>query len=321
MSQPPRSVFLDRDSVDRDDLDFSALDKLLPGMSSHGGTPSALTTERIADAEVVITNKVVIDEAVLDACQNIQLILIAATGTNNVAVDAAARRGIAVCNARDYATSSVAQHVFALLLGLGRNIGPYANAVREGRWNESEFFCLLDYPIIDLQDRTLGIIGYGNLGRAVARIGEAFGMKILIAARPGTEATRDRLGLDEFLEQSDVISLHCPLTPKTRHLIDAEALAKMKPDAIVINTARGGIVDEAALAEALKAGRIGGAGFDVLCVEPPDGTSPLMAENVPNLILTPHNAWASRRCRQRLVDQMTDIVEAWQDGRAINRVA
>ncbi len=321
MTQAPRSVFLDRDSVDRGDLDFSALDKLLPGMSSHGGTPGSLTAERIGDAEVVITNKVVIDEDVLEACANVQLVLVAATGTNNVALEAAARRGIAVCNARDYATSSVAQHVFALLLGLARNTESYARAVREGRWNESAFFCLLDFPIIDLQDRTLGIVGFGNLGRAVARIGEAFGMKIIVAARPGTEATRDRLGLDEFLAQCDVVSLHCPLTPKTRNLIDADALAKMKTDAIVINTARGGIVDETALADALKAGRIGGAGFDVLCVEPPDGSSPLMAGDVPNLIVTPHNAWASRRCRQRLVDQMTEIVEAWQDGRAINRVA
>ncbi len=321
MSDALRSVFLDRDTVDRGDLDFSALDRALPDMASYGATPPDLTIDRVGDAEVVITNKVVIDDAVLEACPDIKLIVIAATGANNVALETAARRGVAVCNARDYATSSVAQHVFTLLLALGRNICPYAQAVREGRWNESEFFCLLDYRIIDLQERTLGIIGYGNLGRAVAKIGEAFGMNILVAARPGTEPTRDRPAMDEFLERSDVVTLHCPLVPETRNLIDETALGRMKPEAILINTARGGIVDEAALARALTEGSIGGAGLDVLCVEPPDGSSPLMQLSLPNLIITPHNAWASRRCRQRLVNQMVEIVEAWSDGRAINRVA
>lgn len=321
MTDAWRSVFLDRDSVDRGDLDFSAFDKVLPKMTSFGDTQPSQTIEHIGDAEVVVTNKVVIDEAVLDACTDIKLVIIAATGTNNVDLNGAARRGIAVCNARDYATTSVAQHVFALLLALGRNIESYANAVRDGRWNDSPFFCLLDDPIIDLQDRTLGIVGYGNLGRAVARIGEAFGMKILISARAGSEPTRDRLGMDEFLAASDVVTLHCPLVAETANLIDAAALSKMKPGAILINTARGGLVDEAALADALIEGRIAGAGLDVLRVEPPDGSSPLMQRSPPNLLVTPHNAWASRRSRQRLVDQMVELVESWQNGHAMHRVA
>lgn len=321
MSEAGLCVFLDRDSVDRGDLDFSALDRRLPNMVSYGATPGAQVVERIAEAEVVITNKVVLDEKTLLACPQLKLIIIAATGTNNIALEAAAKQGVAVCNVRDYATSSVAQHVFTLVLALARNLEPYAEAVRRGRWNESEFFCLLDYPIIDLKERTLGIIGYGTLGRAVAKLGEAFGMEIVIGARPGAPSSRDRLALDELFARSDVISLHCPLTAETRHLIDANALARMKHDAILINTARGGIVDEAALVDALSSGAIGGAGIDVLNVEPPDGSSVLLKTSLPNLIVTPHNAWASRRCRQRLVDQMVEIVQAWRNGCAINRVA
>lgn len=321
MSNVFRSVFLDRDSVDRGDLDFSVLERLLPNLESWGGTPSTLTRDRVRGARVVITNKVVLDADILSSCPSIELVVIAATGTNNVDLDAAAANGVAVCNARNYATSSVAQHVFALILALSRNLDPYARAVRAGRWNESPFFCLLDHPITDLEGRTLGIIGHGALGRAVARLGKAFGMKVVIGTRPGTQPQGDRIALDELFRESDVISLHCPLTEQTRNLIAADELAAMKPETILINTARGGIVDEQALHEALVSGQIGGAGIDVLAVEPPDGSSPLQTADLPNLIVTPHNAWASRRCRQHLVDQMASIVEAFEKGESLNRVA
>jgi len=321
MSESMTSVFLDRASVDQGDLDFRALDAELPNMASFDGTPAGLTRERIADAEVVISNKVVVDADAIAASPRLKLVVVAATGTNNVDLDAAARHGIAVCNVRDYATSSVAQHVFALVLALARSIGPYGAAVKDGRWNQSPFFCLLDYPIVDLEGLTLGIVGRGVLGSAVARLGEAFGMKILVGARPGAPTANGRVALPELFATADVISLHCPLTDETRGLVGREELALMKPTAIVINTARGGIVDEAALLDALAAGEIGGAGIDVLGTEPPDGSSALTAADLPNLIVTPHIAWASRRCRQNLVDQMTEIVRAFKRGEAVNRVA
>ncbi|KAA3625008.1 MAG: D-2-hydroxyacid dehydrogenase [Proteobacteria bacterium] len=321
MSAPSKSVFLDRDSLDRGDLDLSALDAALPGLESWGATPPAKTLERVREARIIISNKVVIDGQTLSHCRHLELIVVAATGTNNVDLEAAAARGVAVCNVRDYATSSVAQHVFALILGLSRQVESYARAVREGRWNDSPFFCLLDYPISDLQGQSLGIIGYGTLGRAVARLGEAFGMNILIGARPGSTAAADgRTDLDTLYRESDVISLHCPLTPETERLIGPAELAAMKSSALLINTARGGIVDELALFQTLQAGDIGGAGIDVLEVEPPDGSSPLQAAELPNLIVTPHNAWASRRCRQNLVDQLVDIVVSYETGDARNRV-
>ena len=320
MNNAQPSVFLDRDSVDRNDLDFAALDSALPELTSYGSTSPDQTLSRIKGAEVVISNKVVIDADMLARCPTIKLIVIAATGTNNVDLKAAAREQVTVCNVRDYATSSVAQHVFALILSLARNLGRYSRAVGDGRWNESPFFCLLDYPILDLRDKTLGIIGYGVLGRAVAEIGEAFGMNILVAARPGEASHDGRTAIEELLERSDMISLHCPLVPETRHLIDAAALARMRPDAVLINTARGGIVDEQALLEALERNQIAGAGIDVLEVEPPDGSSPLLGKRLDNLIVTPHNAWASRRCRQQLVDQMVAVIDSWRDGRPVNRV-
>jgi glycerate dehydrogenase len=213
-----------------------------------------------------------------------------------VDLDAAARRGIAVCNIRRYATPSVVQHVFALLLSLTRHLSDYQRAVQSGAWQRSGQFCLLDYPIRELGGLTLGIVGYGELGQAVAATAEqAFGMRVLIAQRPGGSAEPGRLPLQQLLPQVDVLSLHCPLTPETRGLIGAEELALMKPDALLINTARGGIINEGALAAALLTGRLGGAGIDVLATEPPGSDSPLLQQPIPNLIVTPHIAWASRQ--------------------------
>lgn len=314
-------VFLDRDSLDPGDLDLSALQATLPQWRLHGATTAAQLAERIAESQVVVSNKVMLDEAAMAAAPRLRLIAIAATGTNNVDLKAAARRGIAVCNVRRYATPSVVQHVFALLLSLTRRLNDYQQAVAQGRWQQSGQFCLLDYPIGELNGRTLGIVGYGELGEAVARVaGQAFGMQVLLAQRPGAAARQGRIPLSELLPQVDVLSLHCPLTEATRGLIGAAELALMKPGAILINTARGGIVDEQALAEALRTGRLGGAGIDVLEREPPANDSPLLQGDLPNLIVTPHIAWASREARQRLADQLAENIRAFLDGRPQNLV-
>ncbi|GJL81509.1 MAG: glycerate dehydrogenase [marine bacterium B5-7] len=320
MSYDERAVFLDRDSVDRNDLDCRAFAEELPGLESFGATSPADTIERVGDARIVITNKVRVDANVLAHCSQVELIVIAATGANNIDLEATAARGITVCNARNYATSSLAQHVFALILSLSRNLPAYVDATRAGRWNQSPFFCLLDHPIADLTDQTLGIIGHGVLGSAVAELGKAFCMNVLISEHRDRQPRQGRVAFEELLQQSDVISLHCPLTPETTHLIGAAELRAMKSHAILINTARGGIVDEKALLDALVDGEIGAAGIDVLETEPPDGSSPLLTVSRSDLLITPHNAWASRRARQALIDQMTEIIAAWRSGQPINTV-
>ncbi len=320
MKEKTTAVFLDHASVNQSDLDLSALEKQLPVLEIFDSTQPEQTLERVSNARVVITNKVVLDASALQTCKSLELIVVAATGTNNIDLETARRNGVTVCNARNYATSSVAQHCMALILALSRNLLPYREAVQNGHWNESPFFCLLDHTIEDLDGKTLGIVGYGVLGNAVAELGRAFGMNILIGARPGAPVSAGRVSLETLYSQSDVISLHCPLTDQTRNLIGEHELGLMQQHTLLVNTARGGIVDEHALAAALRDNRIGGAGFDVLCVEPPDGSSPLLAWELPNLIVTPHNAWASRRCRQRLINQITEILVGWRSGNVINRV-
>jgi len=316
-------VFLDRDSLDLQDLDFRRLESVLPQWRMYPQSEARNLAERLAGASVVVSNKVVLDAAALHGADKLKLICVAATGTNNVDLAAARKRGVSVCNVRAYGTASVVQHVFSLVTALSNNLLSYTSAVREGRWQGSEQFCLMDYPIRELAGRVMGIVGYGELGRAVARLAEAFGMQVLIARRPGAEADArpERVDLDELLARADVLSLHCPLTEQTRGLIGAAELARMKPDAVLINTARGGLVDEQALADALRQGRLGGAGFDVLSMEPPSQGNPLLAADIPNLILTPHMAWASRESRQRLLNQVADNIEAFLQGRPQNVVA
>jgi glycerate dehydrogenase len=310
-----KGVFLDCDSLDHGDLDFTALRAALPCWQLHGSTRPVDTATRISGAEVVVSNKVLLDESALATAPHLRLIAIAATGTNNVDLCAAAQRGIAVCNIRRYATPSVVQHVFALLLALSRRLNDYQRAVQQGDWQRSDKFCLLDYPIRELGELTLGIVGFGELGRAVAETAEhAFGMRVMIAQRPGGVVRPGRVALHELLSQVDVLSLHCPLTAETRGLIGKTELARMKPDALLINTARGGLVDEAALVAALQSGRIGGAGIDVLATEPPGNDSPLLQQPLPNLIVTPHIAWASRESRQRLLDQLAANITAFVSG-------
>jgi glycerate dehydrogenase len=315
-----RGVLLDLDTLG-DDLDLGRLEGSLDAWQLHAVTAPDEVAAHIAGAEVVVSNKVVLDAATITAAEGLRFIAVAATGTNNVDLDAARAAGVTVSNVTAYGTPSVAQHVFTLLLTLTTRLLDYRAAVADGRWAESPHFCLLDYPIRELAGKSFGIVGYGELGQGVARLAEAFGMRVLIAQRPGGPAQAGRVPLAELLPQVDVLSLHCPLTDATRNLIGAEELAAMRDDAVLINTARGGVVDEAALAAALRAGTLGGAGFDVLTVEPPRDGNPLLEEGIPNLIVTPHIAWAARESRQRLIDQVAENIERYRAGNPRNRVA
>ncbi len=320
MSELDSMVFLDHASLDLGDLGLDPLRRQAGHLQLYPTTAPEQVLEHIAGHPVVITNKVVIDDAVMQACPNLRLILVAATGTNNIDLDAARRRGITVCNCRGYGTPSVAQHTLMLMLVLITRFESYRQAVREGAWQRSSQFCLLDFPIGELHGRTLGILGYGELGQAVGRLAEAFGMRVLVGALPGRESS-GRLGLTELLEQVDVLSLHCPLTEQTRGLIDAAALARMKPGSLLVNTARGGIVDEAALLAALRSGHLAGAATDVLVQEPPVNGNPLLDAQVPNLVITPHSAWGSREARQRIVGQMAENLAGFFAGQSLRVVS
>jgi glycerate dehydrogenase len=270
---------------------------------------------------VVLVNKLRITREIIEASPALRLIALAATGTNNVDLVAAGERGIAVCNLRDYCTASVVQHVFGVLLLLTQRLREYDALVRSGAWQRGEHFCLLDYPIRELVGRRLGIVGYGALGRGVARAATAFGMEVLVANRPGGTAVPGRMDLDELLPAVDVLSLHCPLAPATQGMIGAARLSRMKRDAVLINTARGALVDAAALADALRGGRLGGAAIDVLSQEPPVDGSPLLAGDIPNLVVTPHIAWAAREARQRCIDEMAANIADFRRGGRRGRVA
>ncbi|TVQ90774.1 MAG: glycerate dehydrogenase [Chromatiaceae bacterium] len=315
-------VLLDLSSIDRGDLDLSALTRVCARWQCHDRTPPAATAERIATADLVVTNKVRLGAAEFAVAPRLRLVCIAATGTDNVDLAAAAARGIAVCNVIRYATASVIQHVFAAMLGWATRLGDQVAAVRAGRWCAAPQFCLLEQPVRELAGLTLGVVGYGELGRAVARVADCLSMRVLVAARPGSSAPHppDRLALDVLLPQVDVLTLHCPLAANTRHLIGARELARMRPDALLINTARGGIVDEAALANALRAGHLGAAAVDTLSEEPPLPGHPLLAADIPNLMVTPHVAWASQAARQRLIGEVAANIAAFSAGIRRNRV-
>src|SRR3989344_745987 len=312
-----RIVFLDRDSIQADIRrpgfphewrDFSA-------------TSPSQVTERLSGATIAISNKVPLMTESLAPLRNLKMIAVCATGTNNVDLDYCRAHNITVTNIRHYAIHSVPEHVFMMMLALRRNLSGYREDVGNGLWQKAEQFCLFTHPILDLHGSALGVIGHGTLGQATAKLGAAFGMRVLIAEHKG--AVQVRPGYTSFetvLADSDVISLHCPLTPATHHLISAPELKKMRHHALLINTARGGLVDEAALVHALKDGVIGGAGFDVLTTEPPRAGNPLLELDLPNFILTPHVAWASRNAMQIMVDQLIDNIEACVRGAPQNRV-
>ena len=313
-----RIVFLDRDSLQA----TVRAPNFTHEWQDHGGTREDEVVARLAGATVAITNKVPLRAAALAQLPGLKMVAIAATGTDNVDLEACRARGIAVSNIRDYSLVSVPEHCFALLLALRRNLRAYMADVEAGRWEESSRFCLLDHPIGDLAGSRLGIVGYGALGHKVAQLGRAFGMEIAATSRsPIHEDGMLQLPLDELLATSDVVSLHLPLTQQTRHMIGRRELALMKKNALLINTARGGLVDEAALADALSTNLIGGAGFDVLSKEPPAPGNPLLALRQPNFILTPHVAWASAGAMQTLADMLVDNIDAWAAGEPRNVVA
>lgn len=316
-----RSVFLDYATVSHaGDLDPSRLTCVLPGLELRPQTAQADVGSAIAGAGVVLVNKLRIGAEEIAATPTLRLIALAATGTNNVDLEIARERGVAVSNLRDYCTASVVQHVIGTLLLLTHRLREYDALVRSGAWQKGEQFCLIEYPIRELAGRRFGIVGHGTLGRAVGRAAQAFGMELAIANRPGGAPQAGRVDLDALLPTVDVLSLHCPLTPATDGLIGARRLALMKPDAVLINTARGALVDSAALAAALRAGRLGGAAIDVLPKEPPVDGDSLLAPDIPNLIVTPHIAWGAREARQRCIDEMAANVEDFLRGGRRGRV-
>ncbi|KUJ82583.1 glycerate dehydrogenase [Microbulbifer flavimaris] len=307
-----RGVFLDTLTMKLEQLDCSGLEGCLEQWDFFETTKPEQVAERIAGADVVITNKVVLDRELIMGAGNLKLICVCATGTNNIDLEAADERGIPVRNVHGYAGASVPQHALALILALATRLHQYNSDVKAGRWSESPVFCMLDYPVMELAGKNLGIIGYGDLGRRTAELGKALGMKVLVAESFSGEKKSGRIPLDQLLREADVISLHCPLTTATDQLVNHEFLAAMKRGALLINTARGGLVDEAALADALHSGQLGGAALDVLSVEPPPENHPLLDPDIPNLLLTPHSAWISKESRQRLLNGVVDNIQQWQ---------
>ena len=312
-----KGTFLDFDSLSAADLDLADFENSLASWTFYPHTPAEQRQTRIGANQVVVVNKTLLDRAVLEQCPALKLIQVAATGYNNIDVEAAQALGIAVANVRDYGPESVAQHAFALILGLANRLAANAEKVSQGAWSESQHFCLLNHSGFELAGKVFGVVGYGAIGRAAARIAEGFGMQVIVAESLAAHSATDslpRLPLTEVLAQADILSLHCPLTATTERLINADTLALMKPSALLINTARGNLVDEAALAVALQTQGIAGAGLDVLSQEPPAADHPLLQLQLPNLLITPHCAWGSREARQRLVDEMALNIRAFAVG-------
>ena len=315
-----KAVLLDWDTMGPD-LNIGEMRALLPSLEIYGDTLPSQTIERIGDAGIVLGNKVGLTAEVFEACPSIRFIGLTATGTDNVDVAAARKRGIAVANIRAYCTQSVVEHVFGCLLSLTHSLGRYAGDVRNGAWSRAENFCLITHPIRELSAMTLGLVGYGELARGVERIARAFNMEVLIAARAGSEGIPEgRVSLDDLLARADVVSLHCPLNDATRGLFGAEQFRKMKDSAVLINTARGGLVDSRALADALRNGDIAAAAIDVLPQEPPVAGDPLLDYEGDNLVVTPHIAWGTLQARQNAIDELTANIRAFLDGERRNRV-
>ncbi|WP_462171031.1 D-2-hydroxyacid dehydrogenase [Pseudoalteromonas xiamenensis] len=279
------------------------------------------TSERIRDVDVVITNKVILDKEILEAANNLKLVCIAATGTNNVDLAAAKSLGIAVCNVAGYSTPSVVQHTFTLLGNLMTNMHRYIADCQLDRWQQSDMFCRLDYPISELQDKTFVVVGYGSLGQAVASVAQAFGANVIVAEQKSATSVREgRVAFNDALVMADVVSIHCPLNSQTQNLISTPEFNLMKHSAFIVNTARGGIVDEAALVSALEAGQIAGAALDVLSKEPAQQDNPLCHYQGFNLLLTPHTAWASQESITRLVNEIAQNIMAYNNNEPRNRV-
>lgn len=321
MRAKPTAAFLDFATLGPN-IDTRALHALVD-VRYYERSDAREVAQRLAACEIAIVNKSTVDAAAIGEAQLLELIALTGTGADNVDLAAAERRGVAVANTRGYGSTSVAQHVFALILGLTQQIGGYAALVRQGAWQRSAMFTMFDLPIRELTGRTLGIVGSGSIGQAVAQLGRCFGMQVAFATRLDASrapVAQDRIPFDDLLEQADVLTLHCPLTAATRNMIGAPQLERMKRDALLINTARGGLVDAVALAAALRAGAIGGAGIDVLANEPPPGDHPLLSPDMPNLVVTPHVAWSAQEARQRAVDQVTENIGDFLRGGRLRRL-
>jgi len=320
----PRIVFLD--AATYGDLSLRSFTDRWQ-CTVHQVTHPEETIQRLAGHAVAVTNKVVMDRAALNSneARDLKLIAVAATGTDIVDKAAAAQRGVAVCNVPGYATQSVAQFTMALILELATRAGRYGDAVKAGEWAKSPVFTLLTYPTVELNGKTLGIVGFGNIGQTVARMARGFGMAILVAARPGGRGpiSADRTPLAQLLKNADVVSLHCPLTPETKHLINKQSLSLMKPTALLINTARGALIDEAALIAALREKRIAAAALDVITQEPPTADHPIIqaAKEIENLSDTPHTAWSAREARARWLDEVAANIATFIEGEPRNIVA
>ena len=314
---PLQIVILDRDTLVNRPFEFDFPHTL----SSYGTTEAHETLARIRGADIIITNKVVISAEHIAANPQLKLIALAATGVNNVDVEAAKQNGTAVCNIRAYGNESVAEHAFMMMITLMRNLPAYQRDVAAGLWENSPFFCHLGAPMRDLNGKTLAIFGRGNIGKTLATYAQAFKMNVVFAEHKNAQSVRDGyVSFDEAIRSADVVSLNCPLTPQTANMIGEAELQQMKPGAILINCGRGGLVDEAALVAALKYGQIGGAGFDVLTQEPPRDGNPLLKARLPNLIVTPHIAWASQEAANRLFDILVDNINRFVAGNPQNLV-
>ena len=314
---PLHIVVLDHDTLVNRPFDFDFPHTL----SSYGTTEAHETLERIRGADIVITNKVVISAQAFAENPQLKLVAVTATGVNNVDVEAAKQNGTAVCNIRAYGNESVAEHAFMMMITLMRNLPAYQRDVAAGLWENSPFFCHLGAPMRDLNGKTLAIFGRGNIGKTLATYAQAFKMNVVFAEHKNAQSVRDGyVSFDEAIRSADVVSLNCPLTPQTANMIGEAELQQMKPGAILINCGRGGLVDEAALVAALKYGQIGGAGFDVLTQEPPRDGNPLLKARLPNLIVTPHIAWASQEAANRLFDILVDNINRFVAGNPQNLV-
>ena len=314
---PLHIVVLDRDTLVNRPFDFDFPHTL----SSYGTTEAHETLERIRGADIVITNKVVISAQAFAENPQLKLVAVTATGVNNVDIEAAKQNGTAVCNIRAYGNESVAEHAFMMMITLMRNLPAYQRDVAAGLWENSPFFCHLGAPMRDLNGKTLAIFGRGNIGKTLATYAQAFKMNVVFAEHKNAQSVRDGyVSFDEAIRSADVVSLNCPLTPQTANMIGEAELQQMKPGTILINCGRGGLVDEAALVAALKYGQIGGAGFDVLTQEPPRDGNPLLKARLPNLIVTPHIAWASQEASNRLFDILLDNINHFVAGNPQNLV-
>lgn len=313
---PLSIVFLDRDSLPVPIPVFRFPNQYI----EHPYSPADTCVSRLSGADIAISNKVVLDRATIAALPQLKMIAVAATGVNHVDLAACRERGIVVANARHYGDDAVAEHAFMLMLALMRNLPAYQRDVAAGRWEQAPGFCLFGAPVRDLAGRQLGIIGSGGIGQALASRARAFGMTVCFAERQGADTIRPGyLPFDEVLAHSDVLSLHCPLHETTRGMIGEAELRAMKPGAVLINTARGGLVDEFAVVAALKYGQLGGAGFDVLSEEPPRQGNALLKARLPNLIVTPHVAWASDRAMCTLATQLVENIEQFAAGQSLAR--